>query len=151
MLSSFFYFRAAKGNTFLPVIERGRETINKFLGFPLTESIELPEGSYNISDLLSKLQIEMNSTPLFYDYPTGFSGFVNAFTTNGDLSVNFNQPGDTYYDALNTKYVTNPTIDQITGYYWGSRYAGLTQYTIDQVKVAYYYPVLYLLPILFPG
>jgi hypothetical protein len=37
LLSSFFYFRAAKGNTFLPIIERGRETINKFLGFPTTE------------------------------------------------------------------------------------------------------------------
>jgi len=143
LLSSFFYFRAAKGNTFLPVIERGRESINKFLGFPLTESIEIAEGSYNISDLLSNLQREMNFTPLFYDYPTGFSGFVNAFTTNGDFSVNFNQPGDTYYDALNNKYITNPTMDQITSYYWGSRYASLTQYTINQVKVAYYYPVLY--------
>jgi len=143
LLSSFFYFRAAKGNTFLPVIERGRESINKFLGFPLTESIEIAEGSYNISELLSNLQTQMNFTPLFYDYPTGFSGFVNAFTTNGDFSVNFNQPGDTYYDALNNKYITNPTMDQITSYYWGSRYASLTQYTISQVKVAYYYPVLY--------
>ena len=143
LLSSFFYFRAAKGNTFLPIIERGRESINKFLGFQLTESIEIAEGSYNISELLSNLQIQMNFTPLFYDYPDGFSGFVNAFTTNGDFSVNFNQPGDTYYDALNDKYITNPTMDQITSYYWGSRYASLTQYTISQVKVAYYYPVLY--------
>ena len=143
LLSSFFYFRVAKGNTFLPLIERGRESINSFLGFPLTESIDIAEGSYNISDLLSNLQIQMNFTPLFYDYPSGFSGFVNAFTTNGDFSVNFNQPGDTYYDALNNKYITNPTMDQITSYYWGSRYASLTQYTISQVKVAYYYPVLY--------
>lgn len=143
LLSSFFYFRVAKGNTFLPIIERGRESINSFLGFPLTESVDIAEGSYNISDLLSNLQTQMNFTPLFYDYPTGFSGFVNAFTTNGDFSVNFNQPGDTYYDALNNKYITNPTMDQITSYYWGSRYASLTQYTISQVKVAYYYPVLY--------
>lgn len=143
LLSSFFYFRVAKGNTFLPIIERGRESINSFLGFPLTESVDIAEGSYNISDLLSNLQTQMNFTPLFYDYPSGFSGFVNAFTTNGDFSVNFNQPGDTYYDALNNKYITNPTMDQITSYYWGSRYASLTQYTISQVKVAYYYPVLY--------
>ena len=143
LLSSFFYFRAAKGNTFLPVIERGREKINNFLGFPLTYNVQVAEGSYNIGDLLNTLQIQMNYTPLFYDYPTGFAGFVNAFTANGDLSVNFNQPGDTYYDALNKKYLSNPTMDQITSYYWGSRYAGLTQYTVDQVKVAYYYPVLY--------
>ena len=143
LLSSFFYFRAAKGNTFLPVIERGRETINTYLEFPLTKVINIAEGSYNISDLLNTLQIQMNYTPLFYDYPSGFSGFVNAFTANGDLSVNFNQPGDTYFDALNKKYITNPTMDQITSYYWGSRYVGLSQYTINQVKVAYYYPVLY--------
>ena len=143
LLSSFFYFRAAKGNTFLPVIERGREAITKFLGFPLTKIIHLEEGSYGISDLLNALQIQLNYTPLFYDYPTEFSGFVNAFTTNGDLSVNFNQPGDSYYDALNKKYVINPTTDVITSYYWGNRYAGLSQYTIDQVKIAYYYPVLY--------
>lgn len=143
LLGSFFYFRAAKGNTFLPVIERGRETINNFLGFPLTYNVQLAEGSYNITDLLHALQTLMNYTPVFYDYPTGFAGFVNAFTANGDLSVNFNQPGDTYYDTLNDKYVSNPTMDQITSYYWGSRYAGLTSYTINQVKVAYYYPVLY--------
>jgi hypothetical protein len=143
LLSSFFYFRAAKGNTFLPVIERGREAIGKFLGFPLTKIIHFEEGSYGISDLLNALQIQLNYTPLFYDYPTGFSGFVNAFTTNGDLSVNFNQPGDSYYDALNKKYITNPTTDVITSYYWGNRYAGLSQYTINQVKIAYYYPVLY--------
>ena len=143
LLSSFFYFRAAKGNTFLSVIERGREGINTFLGFPVTRTINIAEGSYNISDLLNTLQIQMNYTPLFYDFPSGFSGFVNSFTANGDLSVNFNQPGDTYFDALNKKYVTNPTMDQITSYYWGSRYAGLSQYTINQVKIAYYYPVLY--------
>ena len=143
LLSSFFYFRAAKGNTFLPVIERGRESIGTYIGFPLTKIIHIEEGSYAIADLLNALQIQMNYTPLFYDYPSGFSGFVNAFTTNGDLSVNFNQPGDTYYDSLNKKYVTNPTTDVITSYYWGNRYAGLSQYTIDQVKIAYYYPVLY--------
>lgn len=143
LLSSFFYFRAAKGNTFLPVIERGREAINTFLGFPLTKSITIPEGTYNITDLLNALQLQMNYTPLFYDFPGYITGFVEAFTKNGDFSVNFNQPGDSYFDALNQKYITNPTMDQITLYYWGSRYAGLTQYTLDQIKVAYYFPVIY--------
>jgi hypothetical protein len=41
LLTSFFYFRAAKGNTFVPIIERGRESINKFIGFPLTKLINL--------------------------------------------------------------------------------------------------------------
>jgi hypothetical protein len=143
LLSSFFYFRLAKGNTILPIIERGRENINTYNNFKLTEAVTIPEGSYVISDLLNQLQLQMNYTPLFYDFPTGFTGFVTAFTVNGDLSVNFNQPGDTYYDSLNNKHIQNPTIDTIVGYYWGNRYTGLTSYTLNQVKVAYYYPVIY--------
>ena len=143
LLSSFFYFRTSKANTVLPVIERGREDINLYLGYFLTEAVTIPEGTYNVNDLLSNLQTRMNYTPIFYDFPNEFSDFVTAFTTNGDLSVNFNQPGDTYYDTLSDKYVNNPTMDQIVSYYWGNRYPGLTEYSLDQVKSAYYYPVIY--------
>jgi len=153
LLSSFLYFRTDKGNTVLPLVETGRIEINEYLGNFLTAAVTIREGTYNINDLLTEIQTQMNKTPIFYDFPesmnedgtaiTPFSGFVNNFTTNGDLSVNFNQPGDTFYDRLNSKYVLNPTINSISGYYWASRYAGLLQYSIDQVKVAYYYPVLY--------
>lgn len=153
LLSSFFYFRLDKGNTILPLIESGRIEINTYLGYSLTAAVRIREGTYQINDLLSELQLQMNVTPLFYDFPeviqsdgtviNSFSGFVNNFTTNGDLSVNFNLPGDTFYDRLNSKFIPNPTIASINAYYWGSRYAGLLQYSIDQVKIAYYYPVLY--------
>lgn len=143
LLSSFFYFRTDKGNTVLPLIEIGRIGINKYLDFPLTSAITIREGTYNINELLSELQMQMNRTPLFYDFPNGFTDFTNNFTINGDLSINFNQPGDTYYDRLNAKYIQNPTIAAINSYYWGSRYAGLLQYSINHVKIAYYYPVLY--------
>lgn len=143
LLSSFFYFRTDKGNTILPLIEIGRIEINKYLDRFLTAAITIREGTYNVNELLSELQTQMNYTPLFYDFPNGFTDFINNFTINGDLSINFNQPGDTYYDRLNAKYIQNPTIASINAYYWGSRYAGLLQYSIDQVKTAYYYPVLY--------
>ena len=153
LLSSFLYFRMDKGNTVLPLVETGRIEINEYLGRFLTAAVTIREGTYNINDLLTEIQTQMNKTPIFYDFPesvqedgtdiTPFSGFVNNFTTNGDLSVNFNQPGDTFYDRLNSKYIANPTINTISAYYWASRYAGLLQYSIDQVKVAYYYPVLY--------
>lgn len=143
LLSSFFYFRNDKGNTFLPLVEIGRIEINSYLEKSLTAIIKIREGTYNINELLTELQTQMNYTPLFYDFPNGFTDFINNFTVNGDLSINFNQPGDTYYDRLNSKYVQNPTIGIINSYYWGSRYAGLLQYSIDQVKTAYYYPVLY--------
>ena len=143
LLCSFYFFSIAKGNTFLPVIERGREAINTFISFPLTKAVQLNEGSYAIGDLLSQLQNQMNFTPLFYDYPTGISGFITAFTTSGDFGANFNQPGDYYVNSLTGDTLTNPSMDQIVTQYWSTRYAGLSAYSIDQIKVAYYFPVLY--------
>jgi len=143
LLSSFFYFRASKGNLIIPMIERDRGSANNYQGYQLTEAVKIREGTYAINDLLNEIQIHMNATPLFYDYPNGFTDFVTAFTTNGDLGVNFNEPGDTFYDTLNDKYIPNPTKDYIVKAYWLTRYAGLTTYSIEQIKVAYYYPVLY--------
>lgn len=142
LLTSFYYFSKAKGNNILPVIERGR-AITSYNGYPITKAITIADGTYAINELLTSLQTQMNYTPLFYDFPNGISDFITAFTKNGDLSVNFNQPGDTYYDSLNDKYIQNPTVSLIVSYYWANQYAGLTVYTLNQVKVAYYYPVLY--------
>lgn len=145
LLCSFYYFSdsLAKSNIYLPVIERGRESISTYNRAPLTKVIKIRQGTYGINDLLNEIQTEMNYTPLFYDFPDGFTDFIKIFTISGDFSINFNQPGDTYYDSLNNKYIQNPTLASIVSYYWGSRYAGLTDYTMDQFKVAYYYPVLY--------
>lgn len=143
LLTSFYYFSATKGNTILPVREEGRESINTVNGIGLTEAVEIPDGTYVINDLLQQLQVQMNYTPLFYDFPGGINEFISRFTVNGDLSLNFNQPGDSYYDSLNNKYITNPTMTQIISYYWPSQYTGLTTYTESQVLSAYYFPVLY--------
>jgi len=142
-LCSFYYFSVAKSNIYLPIIERGRESITTVNNVPITKLITIREGTYTINDLLSEVQTALNYTPLFYDFTNGFTDFINIFSANGDYSINFNQPGDTYFDALNSKYITNPTMATIISYYWGSRYAGLTNYSINQLKVAYYYPVLY--------
>lgn len=143
LLCSFYYFSAIKSNIYLPIIEKGRENITIYNDRPLTELIQIRQGTYGINDLLNEIQTELNYTPLFYDFPNGFNDFINSFSINGDYSVNFNQPGDTYYDSLNSKYIQNPTVNLITSYYWGSRYAQIESYTINQLKVAYYYPVLY--------
>jgi hypothetical protein len=142
-LCSFYYFSAAKSNIYLPIIERGRDSITTSNNFPITKLITIRQGTYSITELLNEIQIELNYTPLFYDFINGFIDFINLFTVSGDYSINFNQPGDTYYDSLNSKYIMNPTMATIISYYWGSRYAGLTSYSLNQLKVAYYYPVLY--------
>ena len=145
LLCSFYYFSdsSAKSNIYLPIIERGRESVTTFNKVPLTKNITIRQGTYGINDLLNEIQTVMNFTPLFYDFPNGFTDFIQIFTVSGDFSINFNQPGDTFYDSLNNKYVQNPTLATIISYYWGSRYAGLPDYSMDQFKVAYYYPVLY--------
>jgi len=143
LLCSFYYFSVAKSNIYLPIIENGRGSITTYNNNPLTELITIREGTYSINDLLTEIQTEMNYTPLFYDFPNGFSDFATLFAINGDFSINFNQPGDTYYDSMNSKYINNPTIAQIVSYYWGSRYAPIQSYTSNQFKVAYYYPVFY--------
>ena len=145
LLCSFYYFSdsSAKSNIYLPIIEKGREKIATFYNQPLTKVLTIRQGTYGINDLLNEIQTQMNFTPLFYDFPGEFTDFIKLFTVSGDFSINFNQPGDTYYDSLNNKYIQNPTLATIISYYWGSRYAGLPNYTLDQFKVAYYYPVLY--------
>jgi len=143
LLSSFFYFRAAKSNIILPVIEQGRGAIRRYLDYPITEAVSIDEGTYAINDLLAEIQKKMNQAPIFYDFPGGFSDFSALFPVNGDFSINFNQPGDTYYDALNKKYISNPSLLTINSYYWSSRYANIINYTSDEILCAYYYPVLY--------
>jgi hypothetical protein len=145
LLCSFYYFSdsTAKSNIYLPIREKAREKISTFYNQTLTKVLTIRQGTYGINDLLNEIQTQMNFTPLFYDFPGGFTDFIKIFTVSGDFGINFNQPGDTYYDSLNNKYIQNPSFATIVSYYWGSRYAGLPSYTMDQFKVAYYYPVLY--------
>lgn len=151
-IASFFYFRADKYNISLQFSESGRVTFSKVLLDPTIESdslkltLTIREGTYNIDTLLNELTIQFNIPPLFYDFINGYSDFYNKFTNAGDYSINFNYPGDFYYDAVGRVFVSNPTTDQIVSYYFQQRYALPTTanntYTDLQTKVAYYYPVV---------
>jgi len=144
LLSCFFYFRPDKQNTTLTILENGRTILNssnQVVPNKITTTIRT--GTYDIVTLLSELQTQLNRTPLFFSFPNGISDFIQLFAPSGDLGLAFNQPGDTYYDTLRSKFVKNPTMAIIVSYYFNSQYAGLSSYTIQQVKYAYYYPVLY--------
>ena len=84
----------------------------------------------------------MNTTPPFFYFPGGFTQFSSAFVVNGDLGINFNQPGDYFYDSLNDQYIKNPTLNQIIALYFPNRYDNSITFTYEQCLVAYYYPVL---------
>lgn len=145
LTSAFFYFRQTKENLSVTIYEKDRIKYNS-LSQPTTVTLNLTntirEGSYNITSLLDELNTQLNKTPLFYDFPNGFSDFLPLFSVNGDITVNFNYPGDNYYDSLKKVYVKNPTRDLIASYYFQQRTIQQLSFTIQEVRLAYYYPVL---------
>ena len=141
LLTSFLYFRDSKYNTSFKIYEQGR--------IKLTDSstnniitVKIREGTYNINTLINEISTQMNKTPVFFDYPNGFDDFARLFPTSGDFALNFNQPGDYYYDSLIDKFIDNPNMNYIVTRYFPSRYASQFSYTSNQTLVAYYYPVL---------
>jgi hypothetical protein len=143
LLSSFYYFRTAKGNLTIPIQEFGRTTVNaQGVTVPQVIFNNIRIGTYDINGLIAELNIQLNQTPLFYDYPGGFSDFAKKFAVTGDTSLNFNFPGDYYYDSVLNTYISNPNMLLIVLKYFDQQYANLPKYTIDNIKIAYYYPVL---------
>lgn len=155
LLSAFYYFRNSKNNISISINEQSRyldSNGNVVIGSDVTNpnfvktlniiTNKIREGSYDINSLINELTIQLNTAPIFYDFVGGFNQFVPLFASTGDFSLGFNLPGDYYYDSVINDYIANPTIDQIVTKYFQTRYAGLTSYTIDNIKIAYYYPVL---------
>jgi hypothetical protein len=147
--STLFYFNPTKFNVQLQIIEEGRlkydYTLVPNTYIPLVLTATIREGSYTIDSLLTEIQTQLNTPPLFFDFINGYTDFADQFQSTGDYSLNFNYPGDYYYDSLHRIYLTNPTRDIICSYYFQSRFAttgNLGDYSTDQIHVAYYYPVL---------
>ena len=155
LLSAFYYFRRSKSNLSIAINEQSRyldSNGNVVTGLNVTNpsfaktlniiTNNIREGSYDINSLINELTTQLNTAPIFYDFVNGFNQFVPLFASTGDFSLGFNLPGDYYYDSIINDYIANPTIDQIVTKYFQTRYAGLTSYSIDNIKIAYYYPVL---------
>lgn len=143
LLSAFYYFRRSKENIDISILELGRTVLNLAgISVPAIIKNTIREGSYDINGLLTELNTQLNNTPIFYDYLNGITDFAAKFAVTGDFGLNFNYPGDYYYDSLQDQFIVNPTTDTIISKYFVQRYAGLSSYTADQIKIAYYYPVL---------
>lgn len=141
-LTSFYYFRADKQNLNITILEKGRTINNVITAGSTIVSSFIRTGSYTISQLLTEIQTQLNRTPLFYDYVNGISDFANSFASTGDFGLNFNEPGDNFYDNVKDDFIYNPTKDQIVAKFWQVRYANRSSYTFDEILVAYYYPPL---------
>jgi hypothetical protein len=143
LLTSFYYFRPDKFNTDLTILEQGRTTTDQNGNvIPLKIYNKIRQGSYNINSLLVEITKWLNNVPLFADFINGFSDFQSAFQSTGDFGINFNEAGDFFYDNLQNEFVSNPTKDLIISRFWKNRYSSQSSYTINQVRMAYYYPPL---------
>lgn len=142
LLTSFYFFQYTKGNCDITIHEKDRLTdYGDGLQSTLVTTY-IYEGSFNINSLQAELEVELNYTPPFYDFINGFEDFIPKFSTSGDFSIMFNQPGDTFYDNVTNTYLPNPTMDQIVSYFWKSKNANLTFYSQDQLLIGFYYPPL---------
>jgi len=155
LLSAFFYFRLTKQNISIPINEQSRYldfngnvvtgsnvTDSNFYKVPNVITTKIREGSYDINGLINELNLHLNTPPIFYDFINGITDFINLFQSTGDYGVGFNLPGDYFYDSVLNQFFANPTLDYIVTRYFQTRYAGQTSYTINQMTIAYYYPVL---------
>lgn len=142
ILTSFYYFRSDKNNLTITILEKGRTINNVLTAEPNKITATIRPGSYNIDALQNELQTQLNRTPLFYDFVNGISDFANGFFANGDFGLNFNEPGDNFYDNVSDTFIPNPNKNLIVSKFWQVRYAGRASYTFDEVLVSYYYPPL---------
>lgn len=153
LLSAFYYFRTDKENLLIEIEEKDRlvydinnqpvktSPTGSFIKNILDTTIR--PGTYSINSLLQELATRLNAPPTYYDFANGISDFNSLFQISGDLSVNFNYPGDFFYNTLTKAYLTAPTRQQIATVYFQSQYAPASvNYTAQQVQVAYYYPVI---------
>ena len=144
LLCSFYYFRADKANIKFFISEKDRILPNRIVtdpeGFPVT----INPGSYDINSLIAQLNLQLNLYPLFYDFPGGFEQFSFKFNSTGDLALNFNEVGDYFFDILHGKYISPPTLTKayVTQTFFANRYANKTTFTLGEIQIAYYYPVI---------
>ena len=144
LLSSFYYFSPTKNNTSISILELGR--VRQENGVDVSNVIvtNIRQGTYNANTLITELNLQLNTTPIFADISGGKGAFLARFQVTGNYAELFNQPGDNTYNSLTGTYDTGLTQAGVIAKYFYSASTNITNqvYTADQATVAYYYPVL---------
>jgi len=144
LTTSFYFFQSTFGNTDITIYEKNRyiyDASGTNLGSTIVKTY-ISQGSFNLNTLLAQIQGKLNYTPLFFDFKNGFNDFLSLFRASGDLTLNFNQPGDNFYNNTIQQNIASPTMAIIAGHFWSQLNFNFTSYTLPQTQVAYYYPVL---------
>lgn len=142
LLSSFYYFTAAKNNTSMRVLEYGRQIANS-AGVMVDNALDiyLKDGTYDTNSLVTQLQNQLNRSPLYNNIT--LTEFIGKFISTGDYGLLFNDPGDTTYNPLTGVFDGLQFKSQIINRYFNTAVStGVSYFTTAQCIIAYYYPML---------
>ncbi len=144
LLNSFFNFTEARGNTFMYIRELGRtRTDASGNTVPNDVRVQIRNGTYTATSLVTELNNAMNKTPLFADISGGLGSFIAEFQGTGDYTILFNQPGPVVFNTLTQQYESNVAMSQLVArYFQNVQTVGTVNFSYNECLVAYYYPVI---------
>jgi len=122
----------------LGIVEQGRLTP---AGEPLLGAISIPHGNYSDAQMASELTFQANSTPPLN--LVSYEDFKDVFMSTRDISILFNEPGNSYYSAItNARYQAHTKENIMNTYYSQQHIDILPEITESVAYVAYYFPIL---------
>jgi len=126
----------ATGTNTVAMMEAQRTNV---IGDPLLTTVSVPDGSYSNPQLADELTFQSNNTPPLnmISYPQ----FKEIFQNTRDISVLFNEPGDTFYSKTGAR-ITRPTKEMIMNTYYTQQHIDSLTITDNVTFTAYYYPIL---------
>jgi len=126
------------GSNTVALIEQNR--VNE-LGNPMLVTLSVPNGQYSNSQLASELTDQSTNTPPFNII--SYDDFKDTFQTTRDISVLFNEPGETFQSNLTPHKYRNFTKETIMNCYYTQNHIESFIDITDKIAFnAYYYPVL---------
>ena len=109
-------------------------------GVPLLTTVSIPDGNYSNSELASELSFQGTNTPPLNLIT--YSQFKDTFIHTRDISVLFNEPGDTFYSQTGVR-IHRPTKDAIMNTYYTQQHIDSLGEITDKIAfTAYYYPIM---------
>ncbi len=140
LLNSFFNFTEARGNTFMYIRELGRtRTDASGNTIPNDVRVQIRNGTYTATSLVTELNNAMNKTPLFADISGGLGSFIAEFQGTGDYTILFNQPGPVVFNTLTQQYESNVAMSQLVArYFQNVQTVGTVNFSYNECLVAYY-------------
>ena len=108
-------------------------------GDPLLTTVSVPEGIYSDPQLADELTFQSNSTPPLNII--SYQQFKDTFMNTRDVSVLFNEPGDTFYSKTGAR-INRPTKEAIMNTYYTQQHIDGLVITERIAFTAYYYPIL---------